>query len=95
MLTKQVLAFLGFKDTYDTIGTDEHLAVGLSMGLDKPTTGQAFLVGPSKARPVDHWFAWYAAPIVDVVIWSFSCDPAQGPRCDEVSGGLASNAARG
>ena len=25
------------------------------MGLDKPTTGQAFLVGPSKPRPVDHW----------------------------------------
>ena len=33
-----------------------HLAMGLSMGLDKPTPGQAFLVGPSKPRPVDHWW---------------------------------------
>jgi hypothetical protein len=32
-----------------------HLTMGLSMGLDKPTTGQAFLVGPSKPRPVDLW----------------------------------------
>jgi hypothetical protein len=39
----------------NTIGTGEHLAVGLSMGLDKPATGQAFLVGSSKPRPVDHW----------------------------------------
>jgi hypothetical protein len=39
----------------NTIGTGEHSAVGLSMGLDKPATGQAFLVGPSKPRPVDHW----------------------------------------
>jgi hypothetical protein len=31
-----------------------HSATGLSMGLDKPNTGQAFLVGPSKPRPVDH-----------------------------------------
>jgi hypothetical protein len=29
--------------------------MGLPMGLDKPNTGQAFLVGPSKPKPVDHW----------------------------------------
>jgi len=46
---------IGFEDTYDAIGTGEHLAVGLSRPMDKPTTGQAFLVGPSKPRPVDHW----------------------------------------
>jgi hypothetical protein len=33
------------------------LAVGLSRPMDKPTTGQAFLVGPSKPRPVDHCLA--------------------------------------
>jgi hypothetical protein len=43
----------------NTIGTGEHSAVGLSMGLGKPVTGQAFLVGPSKPRPVDHWPCLY------------------------------------
>jgi hypothetical protein len=28
------------------------------MGLDKPTTEQAFLVGPSKPRPVDAGILW-------------------------------------
>jgi hypothetical protein len=40
----------------NTIRTGEHSAVGLSTGLDNPATGQAFLVGPSKLRPVDHCF---------------------------------------
>ena len=31
-----------------------HLAMGLSMSLDKPTTRQAFCKSPSKPRPVDH-----------------------------------------
>jgi hypothetical protein len=45
---------IGFEDTYNTIGTDEYLAVGLSRPMDKPTIGQAFLVDSSKSRPVDH-----------------------------------------
>ena len=46
--------FLSYLTRCDPLSQLPHLAMGLSMGLDKPTTRQAFCKSPSKPRPVDH-----------------------------------------
>jgi hypothetical protein len=41
-------------DSPSSLSQLPHLTMGLSTGMDKPTTRQAFCKSPSKPRPVDH-----------------------------------------